>query len=323
MVRYAIATAVFLAAIVRPAEASVAVLVGEPFGGFGAMMPTGHTTIYLDHVCADGPLALRMCNPGEPEGVAIARLDAIGKVDWMASPIMDFLYGVEEVKDVQPYATAEQVEAIRQSYRHRYMQAVLPDGTERDRANGDWWETVAIAYSRRMWGYQLATTHEQDERFVAMLNARENRHHYHLHKINCADFAAEVINFYYPGTVKENKLADLHLMTPKQVARCVSAYGHQHPEAELKILEIPQLPGTLPRSRPVRGACDMLLKSKRYVVTLSVIQPEAVVALLAMYLDRGRWEIGRGAELAEPETFYRSSAQPAGQSGDQTATSTQ
>ena len=28
------------------------------------MMPVGHTAVYLDHVCADGPLKLRMCQPG-------------------------------------------------------------------------------------------------------------------------------------------------------------------------------------------------------------------------------------------------------------------
>ena len=294
-----------LAGQARSAHASVTVLVGEPFGSFGHMMPTGHTTIYLDRVCADGPLKLRMCEPGEPAGVAIARLDAIGKVDWIASPIMDFLYGVDDAKDVLPFATGAQVQALQQSYRRQSMQALLPDGTETLKRNADWWETVGSAYLRRMWGYQLATTREQDEQLVAMLNADENRHRYHLHRLNCADFAARLVNFYYPGLVKENKLADLHLMTPKQVARCVSAYGHAHPEAELKIMEVPQIAGTLPRSHTVRGACDMLLKTKVYSITLGVIQPEAVVALWAMYLDRGRWDLGRNSVLQTPEDFYQ------------------
>jgi hypothetical protein len=320
LLRSFIVAAFTLAAGAQSAGASVTVLVGEPFGSFGHMMPTGHSTIYLDRVCADGPLHVRMCQPGEPAGVAIARLDAIGKVDWIASPIMDFLYGVDDVNDVLPYATAAQVNEIRERYRHRAMQEVLPDGTEKLHANADWWETVGAAYIRRMWGYELATTREQDEQLVAMLNADENQHRYHLHRLNCADFAAELINFYYPGMVKENKLADLHLLTPKQVARCVSAYGHAHPEAELKIIEVRQIPGTLPRSHPVRGACDMLLKTKMYSITLAVIQPEADIALFAMYMDRGRWDIGRNSVVAVPADFYQV-AQPAGVQasvGDQT-----
>ena len=319
LLRLFLAAAFTLAALALPARASVTVLVGEPFGSFGHMMPTGHTTIYLDRVCADGPLKVRMCEPGEPAGVAIARLDAIGKVDWIASPIMDFLYGVDDVNDVLPYATAAQVDRIRESYRRRSMERLLPDGSENLKVNSDWWETVGAAYIRRMYGYQLATTREQDEQLVTILNADENRHDYHLHKLNCADFAAKLVNFYYPGVVKENKLADLHLMTPKQVARCMSAYGHAHPEAELKIMEVPQIPGTLPRSHPVRGACDMLLKTKMYSLTLAVIQPEADLALWVMYMDRGRWTIGRNSVVAGPEDFYQLTPMPGvqGTVGDQ------
>jgi len=87
------------------------------------------------------------------------------------------------------------------------------------------------------------------------------------------------VNFYCPGMVKVNKVADLDPMTPKQVARSVWMYGNEHPEAQLKVIEIPQIAGSLPRSHPVRGASDMVLKTKLYVAVLSVIQPEAVVAL--------------------------------------------
>ena len=71
------------------------------------MMPVGHTAIYLDRVCADGPLRLRMCQPGEPAGVAIARYHQIGDIDWVASPIMLFLYATDNADDVLKYATSE------------------------------------------------------------------------------------------------------------------------------------------------------------------------------------------------------------------------
>ena len=50
------------------------------------------------------------------------------------------------------------------------------------------------------------------------------------------------------------------------------------------------------------------MKTKRYLATLTAIQPELVVALAVVYLDRGRWDIRRGGlggevEVAEPSTF--------------------
>ena len=288
----------------RPARASLTVLVGEPFGNFGTMMPVGHTAVYLDRVCADGPLKLRMCRPGEQAGVAVARYHAIGQYDWIASPILEFLYAVEDPAQVPKYVTADQVWEMRQTYRRRYLSAIVPDGHEHDEFTGEWWETAGVAYNRRVWGYQIQTTEEQDERFVAMMNDRANHHLYHLRKTNCANFAADVVNFYFPGMVpRGDYIADFGLMTPKQVARCVGAYGSKHPEADLRVLEIPQVPGTLRRSRPVRGGAEAGLKTKRYLATLLVIQPEVPVALTFLYLQHGRWDISKGATVAKPSDW--------------------
>jgi hypothetical protein len=142
----------------------------------------------------------------------------------------------------------------------------------------------------------VATTPEQDKHLVDMINADENRHRYHLHKANCADFAAGLINFDFPGAVRVDRIADFGIMSPKQVARSLSAYASTHPGLDLKIYEIPQVPGTLRRSRPVRGGAEGLLKTKRYLFTLIAIQPEVPVALTALYLWHGRWNPGAGAE---------------------------
>lgn len=64
------------------AHASVALLMEEPFGKFGAMNPTGHAAVYLNHVCAESPTELRMCEPGE-YGVVISRYHKIHKYDWI------------------------------------------------------------------------------------------------------------------------------------------------------------------------------------------------------------------------------------------------
>ena len=302
---------VLFAAMHGSAKASLAVILGEPFGSFGTMMPTGHVSLYLDRVCADGPVKLRMCRANEPQGVIIARLNAIEPLDWIASPVMSFFYGVDEADQVLPFATARDIQALQDDYRRRNLLSSFPDEVAKSKTSDEWWETVGAAYVRRLWGYQIATTREQDERFVARMNDAANRHTYHLHRVNCADFVADAVNSYFPGIVEENKVADFHLMTPKQVARSVERYGLAHPKADLRVFEVPQIPGTVRRSRPVRGAADMLLKTKRYLLTLLLIQPEAVAAMLVMYLERGRWEVGRGAQVAQPEWFESRGKEPA------------
>jgi hypothetical protein len=283
------------------ARASLTLLVGEPFGNFGTMMPVGHAAIYLDRVCADGPLRLRMCRADEPQGVAIARYHRIGETDWVASPILQFLYATDRVEELPGYVTPEIAWEMRQQYRRRFMEELVPDGTEKEQATDEWWESAGVAFNRRLWGYRVNTSREQDEAFVRLMNDGPNHHLYHLRKTNCANFAADVINVYFPGTVKSgDHVADFGLMTPKQVARCLDAYGRAHPESDLRVIEIPQLPGSLRRSRPVRGAAEAGLKTKRYLATLLVIQPEVPVVLGFLYLGHGRWSMGKGAELLEP-----------------------
>ncbi|HEV2620421.1 MAG TPA: DUF4105 domain-containing protein [Acidobacteriaceae bacterium] len=292
-----------LGLLVRPARASITVLVGEPFGRFGTYIPVGHTTIFLDRVCADGPLRIRMCQPGEPAGVALSRYDRIGAYDWLATPILEFLYAADRPDDVLEYATPQLVDGVREQYRRRYLGEIFPDGTENAKLNSEWWESAGMAYTRRLWGYRLATTTEQDERFVAALNGRPNRHGYGAYNANCANFAADIVSFYYPGIVKRNRIADLGGLLPKQVARSVYLYGQAHPEAELRVVEIPQVPGSIRRSHAVRGGAETFLKTKRYVFPLAVIQPEIAVGLFVCYLDHGGWKIARPAEVLGPETI--------------------
>jgi hypothetical protein len=292
--------------ITTPARADLTVLVGEPFGSFGTMMPLGHTAIYLDRVCANGPLQLKMCSVGERPGVVLARYHAIGQYDWLAVPVMEFLYAVDRIQDVPRYATPEVVWGLREKYRQQYLRSVVPDGTQgqefgdgRSLGAGsleEWWESAGMAYNRRIWAYQVATTPAQDEHLVEVMNASANRHLYHLKKTNCADFAAGLVNLYFPGSVHNDRIADFGLMTPKQVARSLIQYASARPELGLRVWQIPQVPGSLRRSRPVRGGAEAGLKTKRYLFTLLAIQPEVPAALAILYLWHGRWKVGDGAE---------------------------
>jgi hypothetical protein len=61
-----------LIGIAMPMYAALTVLVGEPFGRYETMMPLGHTAIYLDRVCADGPLHVDGPDCEQP-GVVLAK----------------------------------------------------------------------------------------------------------------------------------------------------------------------------------------------------------------------------------------------------------
>jgi hypothetical protein len=280
-------------------------LVGESFDDVGRKVPVGHTTIYLDRVCADGPLKLRMCVPGEPAGVAISRYKNIGTYDWLASPIMQFLYAKDNAGDALQFATPEAVAGLREAYRRRFLSDIFPDPGKQTNQDLEWWESAGMAYNRRFWGYEIATTREQDERFVAAMNLRPNRHAYRTYTANCANFAADLINMYFRGMVQMDRTADLGSMLPKQVARCVARFGAAHPEEHLRVIEILQVPGTTRRSWKVRGGAEAFVKTPRYIVPMVLVQPQFAAMLGLMYAAHGRWELGQGAVIEGPDAFQR------------------
>jgi hypothetical protein len=284
-----------------PANASLTVLIGEPYGNFGTMLPVGHAAIYLNRVCADTPVHLRMCRPDEPMGVVVSRYHHLREFDWIATPVMEYLYAVERPDQVPEFVTKKTEAALREEFRRTYLQMIVPDGTEHQKQESEWYETAGAAFDRRHWGYQVHTTVEQDERFVAEMNARPNLRLYRVRSANCANFVAEIANLYYPRAVRANRIADWGIMTPKQVARSMVKLHKTHPEARLRILNIPQVPGTLRRSRSTWGLSEFFLKTKRYSFTLAVIQPEAVIAALVAYESSGKFELGMEAETIDPE----------------------
>src|ERR1700729_2312951 len=87
------------------ARADAALLMEEPYAEFGAFNPTGHAAIYLNHICAASPTRLRPCRQDEP-GAVISRYHKIDGYDWLAIPLVPYLYAVERVEDVPVTADA-------------------------------------------------------------------------------------------------------------------------------------------------------------------------------------------------------------------------
>jgi hypothetical protein len=265
----------------------VALLVGEPFGKFGFFTPTGHAAIYLSGVCAETPTKLRLCGPGE-SGVVISRYNRIAGRDWIAVPLLPYLYAVDRPEDVPVSADAAVVEQIRDRYRRDHLRELVPDGPGGAPPKGDWTQLAGVAYDRGIYGFALETSREDDERLVRHLNAQRNRRRFHLLCRNCADFARGIINFYYPGALRRSLIADAGITTPKQSAKALVKYGRRRPELGLRRFAIPQVPG-MRRSTRVWGVSESLVRSKKYVAPLLLLHPWVAASAGAAYLISGRF----------------------------------
>ncbi len=179
------------------ARASATLLLEEPYGKLGFFTATGHAAVYLSGVCAETPLVLRPCAPGEL-GAVISRYDGVGGYDWVAIPLIPYLYAVEQPDDIPLFVDPKMVSFLRDQYRRKHLEAVAPDRDNGATPSGNWYELVGSAYDRTMYAFEIETTSAQDQAFIDKYNSSPNRSHFRTVSSNCADFAKDVINFYYP-----------------------------------------------------------------------------------------------------------------------------
>jgi hypothetical protein len=298
-----IAVAFGLLATASVAHAEVALFLEEPHGTFGDMNPTGHAAIYLSNVCAASLTSLRACNPGEP-GVVISRYHRIGGYDWLAVPLIPYLYAVDSAADVPHAVSITDVDSLRDSYRRAFLESVAPDLPDGSTPKGDWTQLIGASYDRTIFSFELATTPEQDAQFIDAFNARRNKTDFHILFHNCADFARGAIDFYYPKAIHRSLIADLGIMTPKQAAHSLLQYSKKHPELQLTNVVIPQVPG-LQHSAAVRGVVESLLTSKKYIVPLAplaVLYPYFGGTLAFAWVEDGHFNPRHLAAAEDPAT---------------------
>jgi hypothetical protein len=283
-------------ACVSFASASATLLLEEPYGKLGFFTATGHAAVYLSGVCAETPLVLRPCRPGET-GVVISRYDGVGHYDWVAIPLVPYLYAVERPEDAPLFADAKTVAFLRDRYRRQYLESVAPDARNGETPGGNWYELIGSSYDRTIYGFQIDTTPEQDAALIQKLNAGPNRSHFRTVSNNCADFAKDIINFYYPKALHRSVVADVGITTPKQMAKMLVKFNHKHPDVEYSHFIIAQAPGSTPRSSAVHGVVESFFKSKKYMVPSAVASPIFAGCVFAVYVGvgAGRFEPGHGA----------------------------
>ena len=276
------------------AHAGVTLLLEEPYSYDGALAGTGHVAVYLSNVCAESPVVLRQCDAGE-SGVVLSRYDGIAGYDWIAIPLIPYLYAVDRPESIPLFADAKLVAFLRDQYRRHYLEALAPDRPDGGTPEGNWYEMIGSSYDRTIYGFEIETSPEQDALLISKFNSRPNRERYNFVKRNCADFVREVIDFYYPHALHRSLVGDLGVTTPKQIAKMMAKYSRHHPGLESSDFLVPQVPGAVRRSRPVHGVLESVLAAKKYMLPLVALHPYIGGGLLVEYFGHQRFDPGRNA----------------------------
>lgn len=270
-------------------RAQAALLMEEPYGFFGTLNPTGHTAIYLQRVCVATPVKLRRCQPGEL-GAVIARYQGIKGYDWVAIPLIPYLYSVEDASEVPDHVDHEMVARLRGHYREAHLQSLGNHLSAGSFLHGGWTQLVGVAYERRIYAFRFETTPEQDDALIERLNADPNRSHFNLFYNNCADFARVVLNAFFPRTFRRSIFPDAGITTPKQISHKLVKYARKNPGARLAVFEIPQVPGYRRQSHYNKSIAESLITTG-YAVPIVMLNPYIAGGLLVDYLMRPHFHL--------------------------------
>jgi hypothetical protein len=281
-----LAAIVVLALAGARVRAQGALFLEEPYGWFGILNPTGHVAVYLERVCAESTVKLRRCHAGEL-GAVIDRHLGNGGHDWIATPLLPYLYAVDDPAQVPARVDSKRVAQLRAKYEDSRKP---PPGSLRSGWNairGTWSEQKGASYIRRVFVFRFETTEAQDDALIARLNTGDNRLHFDLLVHNCADLVRDVLSLYFPGSFGRQLFPDLGISSPKEVAKQLVRYARKHPELKLTVFEIPQIPGYCRHRRPNRGVAEAFLMTG-YIAPLAYINPFVAGAMFVDYLAAGR-----------------------------------
>ncbi len=113
-----------------------------------------------------------------------------------------------------------------------------------------------------------------------------------------------MLNFYFPGTFGRNVFPDAGMTTPKQLAYKLERYARKHPETQLTIFEIPQIPGYRRQSRSNKSIAESL-STTGYAIPIALMNPYLAGGLFVDYLARGRHHlIPKHPQMLTPENLF-------------------
>jgi len=300
---FALLTWLILVPICSHCNAQAALLMEEPYGFFGSVNPTGHNAIYFARICAETPVKLRRCNAGE-QGTVISRYQGIGDYDWVAIPLIPYLYSVDDVSLVATRVDRPSVWRLRSKYRETHLLSLGENLGPGSFTHGGWTQLVGLSYERRIYAFRFETSEEQDDAFIALMNDKANHSHFSLLFNNCSDFARWTLNFYFPGTFNRSVFPDAGMTTPKQIAYKLERYARNHPETNLTIFEISQIPGYRRNSRSNKSIAESL-STTGYAIPIAVANPYLAGGLFVDYMVRGHHHlIPKNPQKLAPDNLF-------------------
>ncbi|MGH9740728.1 MAG: hypothetical protein ACRD51_00070 [Candidatus Acidiferrum sp.] len=277
---------------VAPAYGDVGVLLNESLDtSFARISGSGHSAVYFSRICANSPVKLRLCRPGEA-GSVMSNYTTLGEdepFEWNIIPLSIYLYGVEDPRNRPLFGSRKIKHILEERYRAKYLSGLCESEACRTSSKAEWREMVGATLERSMYVFVVATTVEQDRELIAEYNSLPNKNHFNGITRNCADFARRVINTYYPHAAKPDYLNDFGLITPKAIARSFAKYAEHHPEAQFRVLHFAQLPGTIKRSSECRNGTEQLYHSKKLLVPMLIFADHELPFMAATYLLTARF----------------------------------
>jgi hypothetical protein len=252
---------------------------------------SGHSAVYFSRICAESPVKLRLCRPGE-QGSVMSNYTTLGEdqpFEWNVVPLSIYLYGVENPENRPLFGTHKIKYALEERYREKFLAAYCQTPECHTNNKAEWREMVGATLSRNIYVFVVETTLEQDRAFIKEFNSLPNRNHFNGMTRNCADFSMHVINSFFPGAAKPDYLNDFGMSSPKAIARSFTRYGERHPEAHLYVLHFAQMPGTIKRSSECRNGTEQLYHSKKLLVPMLLFADHELPFVAASYLLTGRF----------------------------------
>jgi hypothetical protein len=283
--------AVLLLALCGAMHAEVGLMLNEALRiGSSKWTGAGHSAVYLSGVCMASPVELRMCGPGE-NGVVLSNYRAFGEdrsYEWNAIPLNVYLYGVEDESARPLYASPTVRWLLQERYREKYMGNLCTEGCVTN-ADALWRETVAATFLRDVYMFTVKSTAEQDRALIQKFNSAGNVGHYNGLTYNCADFARDVVNLYFPGAAKPDHINDFLMTSPKAIAKSFAHYGEKHPELEFHVVRFSQIPGEYTPSKDNRKGTEELFRANKWRLPLAVLRPYELGIFAGSYMMTGRF----------------------------------
>lgn len=276
-------------------RADVSFLLHEALGMSGESTAAGHAAVYLSNVCSEDGVSLRLCQPGEP-GIVIAtypQLGANSKYEWLALPLLPYLYGVEREQDIPLYTNGEIRTLLRAKYRNQHWAHLVAEGTGEGLPPGRWQQMIGVNFNRDVYALTVKTSLAEDLKFIQAFNQRPNANRFHTLYRNCSDFTASIMNSYFPHSVHRDVLNDFTMTTPKAIAHTFTRFAQNHPERLFYVTKFAQLAGPIKRSFDNRNFSEQAFKSKKYFISSALFKQPLIPIFMGMYYLTGRYDVNK------------------------------